>query len=104
MVGRSGKGNKKLAYVGDTINLVVKKADPYSPVKKGEKFQAVVVRCRKERLRKDGSHIRFDDNACVLLASKEVKDPKGSRVFGPIAREVKDSGFNKIASLATEIY
>jgi large subunit ribosomal protein L14 len=55
-------------------------------------------------LRKDGSYIRFDDNACVLLASKEVKDPKGSRVFGPIAREVKDSGFNKIASLATEIY
>ena len=65
---------------------------------------AVVVRTKKEFRRKDGSYIRFDDNACVILAGKEVKDPKGTRIFGPIAKEVKDKGFNKIASLAEEIY
>ncbi|HLL60167.1 MAG TPA: 50S ribosomal protein L14 [Candidatus Nitrosocosmicus sp.] len=104
MIGRAKKGNKKYGYLGDVINVVVKKADPYAQVKKGEKLQAVIVRTRKENRRKDGSYIRFDDNACVILASNETQDPKGSRVFGPIAREVKESGFNKIASLATEIY
>lgn len=104
VIGRSKKGNKKFSYLGDVVNIVVKKADPYAQVKKGEKLQAVIVRTRKEKRRKDGSYIRFDDNACVILASKETQDPKGSRVFGPIAREVKDNGFNKIASLATEIY
>lgn len=104
MIGRSKKGNKKLAYVGDVINAVVKKADPYGQVKHGEKVYAVIVRTRKEKRRADGSYIRFDDNAVVILADKEVKDPKGSRVFGPIAREIKDNGFNKIASLAKEIY
>jgi large subunit ribosomal protein L14 len=104
VIGRAKKGNKKFSYLGDVVNIVVKKADPYAQVKKGEKLQAVIVRTRKERRRKDGSYIRFDDNACVILESKETQDPKGSRVFGPIAREVKDKGFNKIASLATEIY
>lgn len=104
VIGHSKKGNRKFSYLGEVVNVVVKKADPYAQVKKGEKLQAVIVRTRKERRRKDGSYIRFDDNACVILASKETQDPKGSRVFGPIAREVKDNGFNKIASLATEIY
>lgn len=104
MIGVPGKGNKKLAYVGDVINVAVKEAIPYGQVKKGEKASAVVVRTHKEFKRKDGSYIRFDDNACVILQSKDVKDPKGTRIFGPIAKEVKDAGFNKIASLAEEIY
>lgn len=104
MVGVPGKGNKKIAYVGDVINVAVKEAIPYGQVKKGEKAAAVVVRTHKEYKRKDGSYIRFDDNACVLLQSKDVKDPKGTRIFGPIAKEVKDQGFNKIASLAEEVY
>ena len=67
-------------------------------------WQYKAFRLRKEVRRKDGSYIRFDDNACVLLASKEVKDPKGTRIFGPIGKEVKENGFSKIASLAEEIY
>jgi large subunit ribosomal protein L14 len=62
------------------------------------------VLTRKEKRRKDGSYIRFDDNACVILADKENQDPRGTRIFGPIAKEIKDLGFNKIASLAEEIY
>lgn len=104
MIGMPGRGNKEIARVGDVINVAVKEAIPYGQVKKGEKLSAVVVRTHKEKKRKDGSYIRFDDNACVILASKEVKDPKGTRIFGPIAKEVKDAGFNKIASLAEEVY
>lgn len=104
MIGIPGRGNKKYAYIGDVINVVVKKADPYAQVKKGDKLFAVVVRTRKEKRRIDGSYIRFDDNACVILQGKQLKDPKGTRIFGPIAREIKDLGFNKIVSLATEIY
>jgi len=104
MIGLPKKGNRKVAYVGDVITLVVKEALPYSSVKKGDVLPAVVVRTKKEKRRPDGSYIRFDDNACVILAGKGVKDPKGTRVFGPIAKEVKDAGFAKIASLAEEIY
>ncbi|MBI5127583.1 50S ribosomal protein L14 [Candidatus Roizmanbacteria bacterium] len=104
LIGMSGKGNRKYAYLGEMINVVVKEAIPYAAVKKSEVLQAVIVRTRKEKRRKDGSYIRFDDNACVILASKEVKDPKGTRIFGPIAKEIKDNGFSKIASLAEEIY
>ena len=104
MIGMGKKGNRHYAYVGEVINVVVKEAIPFGQVKKSEILQAVIVRTRKEKRRKDGSYIRFDDNACVVLASKEVKDPKGTRVFGPIAKEVKDAGFSKIASLAEEIY
>ena len=104
MIGMPAKGNKHYAYVGDVITVVVKEAAPYSQVKKGEIYQAVITRTRKERKRKDGSYIRFDDNSCAILFDKESKDPKGSRIFGPIAKEVKDAGFNKIASLAEEIY
>ncbi|HLC94306.1 MAG TPA: 50S ribosomal protein L14 [Patescibacteria group bacterium] len=104
VIGMPGRGNKRYAYIGDIINVVVKKADPYAQIKKGDKLPAVVVRTRKEKRRKDGSYIRFDNNACVIIQAKDVKDPRGTRVFGPIAREVKEFGFSKIASLATEIY
>jgi large subunit ribosomal protein L14 len=104
MIGMPKKGNRHFAYVGEVVNVVVKEAIPYGQVKKGEVLSAVIVRTRKEKRRVDGSYIRFDDNACVILANKDTSDPKGTRVFGPIAKEVKEAGFNKIASLAEEIY
>ena len=104
MIGMPKKGNKKIAYVGNIISGVVKEAMPFGQVKKGEKIYAVVVRARKEHRRTDGSYIRFDDNACAILQGKDIKDPKGTRIFGPVAKEIKDFGFNKIASLAEEIY
>ena len=104
MIGMAKKGNRKYAYLGEVINITVKEAQPFSLVKQGEVLSAVIVRTRKEIRRKDGSYIRFDDNACVILASKEVKDPKGTRIFGPIAKEIKDLGYAKISSLAEEIY
>jgi len=104
LIGIPFKGNKTYAYIGEIITVVVKEAIPYGQVKIGEIAAAVIVRTKKEKRRPDGSYIRFDDNACVLLMTKDVKDPKGTRVFGPIAKEVKDNGFNKIASLAEEIY
>jgi large subunit ribosomal protein L14 len=104
MIGLPGCGNRKHAYIGDIITVVVKTADPYGQIKKGDKAYAVIVRARKEKRRKDGSYIRFDDNACVILQGKNLKDPKGSRVLGPVAREIKELGFNKIVSLASEIY
>jgi large subunit ribosomal protein L14 len=104
MIGMPKKGNRKFGYLGEVITGVVKSALPFGQVKNGEKVYAVIVRTRKEYRRADGSYIRFDDNACVVLQSKDVKDPKGTRIFGPIAKEIKDNGFNKIASLAEEIY
>lgn len=104
MIGMAKKGNRQYAYVGEVINITVKEAIPYAQVKEGEVLPAVIVRTRKEKRRSDGSYIRFDDNACVILAGKDTKDPKGTRIFGPIAKEVKDAGFAKIASLAEEIY
>lgn len=104
MIGMPKKGNKKYATIGSVINIVVKKADSYSQIKKGDKLSAVIVRTKKEKKRRDGSYIRFDDNACVILQDKTSKEPRGSRIFGPVAREIKDLGFNKIISLAMEIY
>ena len=104
MIGMAKKGNRKFAYLGEVINVTVKEAQPFGLVKQGEVHPAVIVRTKKEVRRKDGSYIKFDENACVLLASKEVKDPKGTRIFGPIAKEIKENGFSKIASLAEEIY
>lgn len=104
MIGLPQKGNSHFAYIGDMITVTIKEAIPYAQVKKGEVVPAVVVRTRKEKRRKDGSYIRFDDNACVILQSKESQEPRGTRIFGPIAKEIKDLGFNKIASLAEEIY
>ena len=104
MIGMPNKGNKRYAYVGDIITVTVTEALPYGQVKDGEVLRAVIVRTRKEKGRFDGSYIRFDDNACVILFDQTSKEPKGTRVFGPIAKEVKDAGFSKIASLAEEIY
>ncbi len=104
MIGMPGKGNRRYAYVGEIINIAIKDAIPYGQVKQGEVMSAVVVRTHKEYGRKDGSYIRFDDNACAILQAKDNKDPKGTRIFGPIAKEVKENGFHKIASLAEEMY
>ena len=98
----TGGWKRTYAYVGDVVTAVVDQADPHGVVKDSEIVKAVIVRTRKERRRKDGSYIRFDDNAAVIIDPK-TGDPRGSRIFGPIASEVKDRGFNKIASLATEV-
>src|SRR3972149_9060689 len=78
------KGNKKMAYIGDIVNAVVKKADPEGMVKKHEKVKAVIIRTRKEKRRKDGSYIRFDDNAAIIIDNAKDKNPKGTRIFGPV--------------------
>ena len=95
-----GGSNKKYAQIGDIIMATVKVAEPRKLVKKHDKVKAVIVRQRKPFRRKDGSYIRFDDNAAVIL--EKDKDPKGGRIFGPVAREIKEKGFDKIANLAPE--
>lgn len=104
LVGLPGKGNRRLGYIGDMITVVIKDAIPHGQIKKSELVPAVIIRTRKEKRRTDGSYIRFDDNACVILAAKTGKDPRGTRIFGPVAKEIKDAGYGKIASLAEEIY
>lgn len=99
-----GKSSRKIAYVGDVVNGVVKKGDPNGMVKEHEVVKAVVVRTRKETRRPDGSYIKFDDNAVVIIDNAKDKNPKGTRIFGPIARELKDLGFTKIISMAEEVY
>lgn len=99
-----GKGNKKIGYIGDIVTAVVKAAAPTGLVKKHEMVKAVIVRTRKEKRRSDGSYIRFDDNAAVIIDTPKDKNPRGTRIFGPIARELKDLGFNKIISMAQEVY
>ncbi|MBU2229262.1 50S ribosomal protein L14 [Patescibacteria group bacterium] len=96
-----GGNKRRYAYIGDIITVSVKVATPYSMVKKGEVLQAVIVRQKKELRRKDGSYIRFDENAAVIV-DKANKEPKGTRIFGPVARELKARGFDKIVSLAPE--
>tara|TARA_Y100000994_G_C15587925_1_gene399340 strand:+ start:478 stop:846 length:369 start_codon:yes stop_codon:yes gene_type:complete len=96
-----GGSRKKYAKLGDLIVVTVKKAIPGGIVKKGEVTKAVIVRTRKELRRKDGSYIRFDDNAAVLINNQ--KEPQGTRVFGPIARELREKKFMKILSLAPEV-
>ncbi|OGG00118.1 50S ribosomal protein L14, partial [Candidatus Gottesmanbacteria bacterium RBG_13_37_7] len=95
-----GKGNRKMAYLGDIVTAVVKKADPLGVVKAHEVVKAVIVRTRKETRRTDGSYIRFDDNAVVVIDNPKDKNPKGTRIFGPVARELKEAGFNQIISMA----
>lgn len=94
-------GRKKYASIGDKIVVTVKDAMPNGQVKKGTVSKAVVVRVNKEFRRKDGSYIRFDDNAVVLLTENE--EPRGTRIFGPVARELRDKDFMKIVSLAPEV-
>lgn len=99
-----GRGNRKFAYIGDIVNCVVKKAEAAGTVKAHEIVKAVIVRTRKEKRRTDGSYIRFDDNAAVIIDNPKDKNPRGTRVFGPIARELKELGFTKIVSMAQEVY
>ena len=96
-----GGTRRRYAQLGDIIVGTVKKADPRKLVKKHEVVKAVIVRQRKEFRRQDGSYIRFDDNAVVVLAERKL--PKGGRVFGPVAKELKDKGFDKIAMMAAEL-
>lgn len=98
-----GSSRRRYAYLGDVIVATVKAAQPRGQVKKSEVVRALIVRVRKEHKRSDGSAIRFDENAAVIL-QKESQEPIGSRVFGPIAREVRTAGYQKIASLAPEIW
>ncbi|MFA4998765.1 MAG: 50S ribosomal protein L14 [Candidatus Paceibacterota bacterium] len=93
---------KRYAQLGDIIVGAVKVAEPRRLVKKHDVVRAVIVRQRKEYRRPDGTYIRFDDNACVILDAK-TKEPKGGRILGPIAKELKEKGFDKIAGLAEEL-
>ena len=95
-----GGTRKRYAQIGDIIVGSVKEVEPRKQVKKGEIVRAVIVRQKKALRRKDGSYIRFDDNAAVILDGLQ---PKGGRIFGPVARELKEKGFDKIVSLASEI-
>ncbi len=97
-----GGNKKRYAGITDIITVAVKEAAPHSMVKKGEVLKAVMVRTRKELRRKDGTYIRFDENAAVIVDPAN-KEPKGTRIFGPVARELKAAGFNKIVSLAPEV-
>jgi len=97
-----GGYRKRYARIGDIITVTIKEAVPHSMVKKGEVLHAVVVRTRKETRRKNGVYIRFSENA-VVIVDKKSKEPKGTRIFGPIARELRAKGFNKIISLAPEV-
>jgi large subunit ribosomal protein L14 len=97
-----GGYKKRYARIGDIITVTIKEARPHSAVKKGEVLHAVLVRAKKETRRADGSYLRFDDNACVII-DKKTKEPKGTRIFGPVARELRFMGYNKIVSLAPEV-
>ena len=96
-----GGSRRRYASIGDQIVITVKKAIPGGMVKKGEVHRAVVVRTRKEVSRPDGSRIRFDENAAVLLNA--AGEPRGTRIFGPVARELRENGFMKIISMAPEV-
>ena len=97
-----GGSTRKYGSIGDIVVATVKSATPQGGVKKSDKVRAVIVRCSKEWRREDGSYIRFDDNAAVILDTDGV-NPKGTRIFGPVARELREKGFMKIVSLAPEV-
>jgi len=98
-----GGFKRRYGHVGDIIVVAVKSAVPHAAIKKGDVAKAVIVRTKKEIRRPDGSYVRFDDNACVIIVDAEKKEPKGTRIFGPVAREIRHAGFIKIASLAPEV-
>ena len=100
-IGVPGGSGRKYAWLGDVVVASVKEAVPASAVGKGEVVRAVIVRTRKPYRRSDGAHIRFDDNAAVLI--NEDKMPRGTRIFGPVARELRDKNFMRIVSLAPEV-
>lgn len=97
-----GGYQKRYAGIGDIVTAVVKEAVPHGAVKKSDIVSVVLVRTKKETRRKDGTYIRFDENAAVIV-DKKNKEPKGTRIFGPVARELRAAGFNKIVSLAPEV-
>jgi large subunit ribosomal protein L14 len=96
-----GSTGRRYARLGDVITASVKEAIPNSPVKKGEVVKAVIVRMRRDTQRADGSVIRFDSNAAVLIDAK--KEPRGTRIFGPVPRELREKGYLRIVSLAPEV-
>ncbi len=96
-----GGSKKRFGRIGDLVVASIKEADPQSLFKKGQVVQALIVRTRKEKSRPDGSYVRFDDNAAVIIGKDG--NPKATRIFGPIAREIKELGYKKIASMAQEI-
>ncbi|MDD2694560.1 MAG: 50S ribosomal protein L14 [Anaerolineales bacterium] len=97
-----GGSRRRYGAVGDVVVGTVKSAIPQGTVKKSDVVRAVIVRCAKEWRREDGSYIRFDDNAAVILET-DGQNPKGTRIFGPVARELREKGFMKIVSLAPEV-
>lgn len=97
-----GGSQRRYGAIGDIVVATVKSATPQGSVKKSEIVKAVIVRCTKEWRREDGSHIRFDDNAAVILDA-DGENPRGTRIFGPVARELRDMGYMKIVSLAPEV-
>ena len=97
-----GGSRRRYGHVGDVVIGTIQDAAPQGSVKKSEIVRAVIVRCAKEWRRDDGSHIRFDDNAAVILDT-DGQNPKGTRIFGPVARELREKGFMKIVSLAPEV-
>ena len=97
-----GGSRRRYGYVGDVVVASVKDAAPQGAVKKSAVVKAVIVRCSKQARRDDGSYIRFDDNAAVIL-DEDGENPKGTRIFGPVARELREKGYMKIVSLAPEV-
>ena len=98
-----GGSTRKFSYLGDIVRCVVDGADPNGVVKDSQMVFVVIVRVHKETKREDGSYIRFDDNAGVVINARDNKDPIGTRIFGPIARELKNKGFSKVISMASEV-
>ncbi len=98
-----GGSHRRFGYIGDVVTAAVEGSETNGTVKDKQVVKAVIVRTRKETRRPDGTYVRFDDNAAVIIDSIAGKQPLGTRIFGPIAREVKDAGFAKIASLAPEV-
>ena len=96
-----GGSGRKTANIGDIVVCTVKKATPGGVVKKGDVVKAVIVRTKSGARRKDGTYIKFDENACVII--KDDKSPRGTRIFGPVARDLRDGNFMKIVSLAAEV-
>ena len=96
-----GGYQRRYGSIGDIIVVAVKSASPHAAIKKGDVVRAVIVRTKKEVRRDDGTYLRFDDNACVII--NDNKEPRGTRIFGPVAREVRRAGYVKIASLAPEV-
>ena len=101
LINIPGSGKRKYAHVGDIIVCNVREAAPNSPVRKGEIVRAVVIRQAQGRRRPDGTYIKFDDNAAALIGDDQL--PTGTRIFGPVARELRDKGFMRIVSLAPEV-